>query len=130
MEMPDIVNVIGDVADEISLHNLHVVDVVKQLRTRRTDTLAHLNAPLRLITLVIGVVDFAVEQLDAEVDALLFGSFGDARQPFYRVIASLLLRFPLAVAGEAYQAGDVVRRGDVDILEDFVLDSIVVLALV
>src|SRR5205085_667104 len=49
MEVADIGNVLPDGPNEIPFHNLHVIDVEKQLHTRRVDALHQLDAPGRMI---------------------------------------------------------------------------------
>ena len=72
------------------------------------------------------MIDFAVQKFDAEVDPFFFSDFGDAGQTCYCVITSLFFRSTLSVTGEADESRDIVFRGDVNILEEFVLDPVVV----
>ena len=80
VEVADAVDVVGDVADEIAFHDLHVVDVVEQLEAGRADGLAQGHAPGGAVALVVGMVDPRVEQFHAEGDAFFLGSIGNAAQ--------------------------------------------------
>ena len=50
-----------DGGDDIAFHDLHVVDVVEELEIFRADGLAEFHAPGAGITLVIRVIDAAIE---------------------------------------------------------------------
>ena len=63
----------ADGADDVALHDLHVVDVVQQFDARRIDRLHHVHAPSGVVTHVIFVVDLAVEQLQDDGDAVVLG---------------------------------------------------------
>lgn len=52
-----------DGADDISLHDLHVINITKQLDSYCANHLANLDAPSSVITLVIGMIHFAVQCL-------------------------------------------------------------------
>ena len=80
VEVADAVDVVGDVADEISFHDLHVIDVVEELEPGRTDGLTEGYAPGGAVALVVGMVDARVEQFHAEGDAFFLSDSGDAAQ--------------------------------------------------
>ena len=80
VEVADAVDVVGDVADEIAFHDLHVVDVVEQLEPGRVDGPTQGHAPSGMVALVVGMVDARVEQFHAEGDAFFLGGSGDAAQ--------------------------------------------------
>ena len=80
MEVADAVDVVGDVADEIAFHDLHVVNVVEQLEAGRADGPTEGRAPSGAVALVVGMVDARVEQFHAEGNAFFLGGPGDAAQ--------------------------------------------------
>src|SRR5690349_16771548 len=73
MEMADPLDVVADRADHIAFHDLHMIDVVQQLYVGRAYALHHGGTERGVVALVAGVVDLAVEQLDADRDAVLRG---------------------------------------------------------
>ena len=52
--------VIPDRLDDISFHDLHVVDVIEQPYSRRVDTLNYLYTKCGVVTHVIRVIDTAI----------------------------------------------------------------------
>ena len=91
--------------DDVAFHHLHVVDIVEQLQSFRTDAFAKLDAPSRVIALIVGMVDLAVEKLDAERDSEFLGcadellvAFGAGFQAFFVALAA-------TIAGKADQIG-------------------------
>src|SRR5688572_21528378 len=61
MVMRDIGMMLLDRCDHVSLHNLHVVNVVQQLKPFGADLFGKFNPPRRMIALVIPVIHFAVQ---------------------------------------------------------------------
>ena len=62
MEMGDIFVILADVVDDIAFHDLHVINIVKQLEIGRPDTPAQFRAPNRMVAQIIFVA-YAVKQL-------------------------------------------------------------------
>ena len=91
VKVSDILDIVLECADNITLHNLHVVDIVEQFRSRRVDALTHLYAPRGAITLIVGMVDLAIEQFQAEVDPFLFGGLCDAAESLCNNIDPFLI---------------------------------------
>jgi len=56
--------------NDITLHDLHVIDIVEQFEMGRVDAVAESCAPSGVITLVIGVIDFGVQQFHDKGDAV------------------------------------------------------------
>ena len=56
VEVGDVLDVLLDRGDQVAFHDLHVVDVVEQLEPLGADLLAHLDAPGRVVALVVLVV--------------------------------------------------------------------------
>lgn len=59
-------------SDDVSLHNLHVVDVIKQLEMVACNLLAQFDPPSRQVAHVVGMVDSAIEELHIQDHLLLF----------------------------------------------------------
>src|SRR5690606_14625132 len=72
VEMRDVLAVVADGADDVALHDLHVVDVVEQLHAWRRDGLDHTHAERGRVAVIVLVVDLAVQHLEADRDAVLF----------------------------------------------------------
>ena len=73
MKVGDVLDIVPYGANDIAFHDLHVVDVVKQFDARRIDSLHDLDAPRRLVALVVGVIDLTVEKLHDDRDPEIFG---------------------------------------------------------
>src|ERR1019366_2669948 len=73
VEVPDPLYVVADVAHDIAIHDLGVIDIVENLDARRIDALHDVHAPGDVVEHVIFVVDLAVEVLHADSDALGLG---------------------------------------------------------
>src|SRR5947208_286355 len=72
MKMADPLDMVADVAHDIPVHDLRVIDVVENLHARRIHPLHHVDAPGDVVEHVVLVVHLAVQVLDAEVDPLGF----------------------------------------------------------
>src|SRR6267378_4343537 len=80
MEVADVTRVVANRANHVAFHDLHVIDVIEQLHARRPDGLDDVGAERRVVTLIVLVIDFAVEQLHANRHAVTLGGRGDAAQ--------------------------------------------------
>ena len=114
VEVRDVLAAVAYRADQIALHDLHVIDVVQELHARRSDGFHDGDAERRSITLVILVIDLAVEQLQTDRDAVIFGSLFDAVEGIGAVGGRLLVGHPAAVAEEGNEVGHLVRRRERD----------------
>src|SRR5580704_15897945 len=54
----------SDRADHVPFHDLHMIDVVKQLHPSGTNRLADLDTPGGMICLIVRMVHFAVQQFE------------------------------------------------------------------
>ena len=77
MEVSDPLDVILYRADDISLHDLHVVDIVEKFHPRAVCLLADRHAPCRVVALIARVRALGVQQLHVQVDSLLFRQLDD-----------------------------------------------------
>src|SRR5258708_16245323 len=66
VEMPNPLNVVLDGPDHITFHDLHVIDVIKQLYPWRIHALHHGDAESRVVALIPTMIDAAVEELHAD----------------------------------------------------------------
>ncbi len=69
----DVLMVLLDGADDITFHDLHVIDVIEELEVRGGKGFAELGSPAGVVTLVVGVIDFGVQELHDEDDPMFFG---------------------------------------------------------
>src|ERR1017187_4206423 len=61
VEVPDPLYMVANVAHDIAVHNLGVIDIVEDLDARRIDALHDVHAPGDVVEHVVFVVDLAVE---------------------------------------------------------------------
>ena len=66
----DVLVVSLNAANDVTLHDLHVIDIVEQFEMGRVDAVAECCAPSGVITLVIGVIHFRVQQFHDEGDTV------------------------------------------------------------
>src|SRR5215510_13104544 len=78
MKVGDVLDVRLDRGDHIAFHDLHMVDVVQDLQSRRRDALHHLRGPRGVVGMVVLVIDLAVQHLEAERNAVFFRRGRDA----------------------------------------------------
>ena len=83
MVVADVFLVFADVADDVAVHDLHMINVEQQLEVRRANLLDGLDAKTEIVALIAGVAlhrmaaGHRVEQLEAERDAVFFGVADD-----------------------------------------------------
>ena len=53
--MGNVLLVLADAADDVAVHDLHVVDVEEQLHVRRADTFDQIDAEIHVVTEVTGM---------------------------------------------------------------------------
>src|SRR5271165_3772513 len=127
VEVPEDSDVGGDGRDEISFHDLHVVDVVEQLDVRRVDFVHYGRAPGGAIGHVVLVVHLAVEQLQTNGDVVVFGDLLHAIQTNHGVARALFIRHALAVSREGDDVGHASLRSQRDVFAEGGLDRGVIL---
>src|SRR6185369_8741737 len=49
VDVTDVIEILAKIADDIAVHDLHVIDVVDDLHARRADLLADLPTPIEVI---------------------------------------------------------------------------------
>ncbi len=92
----DVFLVFADVADDVAVHDLHVINVEQQLEVRRANLLDGLDAKLDIVALIAGVtlhrvaVVHGVEVLEADRDAVFLGVTDDLFPRLDAVANSLL----------------------------------------
>src|SRR5260370_7616276 len=90
----------------VLFHDLHGIDDEEKLDARRIDSLDDLDAPRGVVAHVIVMVDLAVQKLDADGDAVVFGDLFDAVEAGDGVPGALFIGHAGAVAGESDDVGD------------------------
>ena len=128
--MSDVFDVLLNGPDDVALHDLHVVNVIQQLHSRRIHPFAKLNAPRGVVTHITGVIDFAVEQFGAQRYALFFGHTLDVVQENHAVLETFFVRKPLPVAGQQDHIGSAGCRRCLDGLPHPLVDCRMVLFVV
>src|SRR6202158_5472078 len=112
VEVGDPIDVFLDGADQVTFHDLHVINVVEQLDAGRINGLDDLHSPSGVVAHVVFVVDLAVEELDADGDAVVLGDFLDAVETGDGVFGALFVGHPIAVAGESNHVGHAGLGGE------------------
>src|SRR6188508_3191737 len=100
MKMSNPPEVIADVADDVSIHDLSVIDVIKDLYAGRIDTRNHIDTPRHMVEHVVTVIHFAVQQLHANRHALVFGLSLHTIQKSHAVIGSHTIVQPSTISGK------------------------------
>ena len=96
MVVTDVFLVFADVADDVAVHDLHMINVEQQLEVRRADLLDGLDAKTEIVALIAGVAlhrmaaVHRVEQLEAERDAVFFGVADDLFPRLHAVANGLI----------------------------------------
>src|SRR5579871_3385111 len=94
MKMANPLDVLSNRLDQIAFHDLHVVDVVKKFYVRRVHFAHNAHAPSRVVAHVIVMIALAVEQLEADRDAMIFRNFLHAIQAGDGVASTFVVRQP------------------------------------
>ena len=110
MEVADVARMLPNGANHIPFHDLHMVDVVKQLHPRRIHAFHHLRAEGRVVALIVVVIDLAVQQLHTDRDAMMFGERRDAAQTRDTRLDALCIRAPLPVPEHRDEIRDALGR--------------------
>src|SRR5712691_4101408 len=112
VEMGDPILVVTDGADDVAFHDLHVIDVVQQLDAWRAHGLDHGDPEGSPVALVVGVIHLAVQELEADGDALRFRLRLDLVEPRHTVVDRLRVALAATVAEHRDHIRDVVARGE------------------
>ena len=110
VEMGDVVVRVPDRADDVALHDLHVVDVEQQLHAGRPDGPHHRDAERGVVAVVVGVIHLAVQELEAHAHAVCFGESLDPGQSGDAVVRRFGVAPPAPVAEHRDQVRDAVAR--------------------
>src|SRR6266849_1897576 len=115
-------------ANNITFHNLHMIDVIEQLHTRRVHQATDLYSPGRMITLVVQVINFTVQEFDGECDACVLSGLRDTRESFRRYLNTCLITQTLTIAAKDNNRGNRPLFGKVQSGAKLLLKISVVLA--
>jgi hypothetical protein len=122
VEVGDPIDIFLDGADQVTFHDLHVIDVEEELDARRVDGLDDLHTPGGVVTHVVVVVDLAVEELDADRDAVVLGDFLDAVETGNSVLGAFVVGHAFAIAGKSDDVGDAGLGGERNVFAETFLD--------
>ena len=101
--MVEVFVVFLDRVAHVTVHDLHVVNIVKQLEPFGTDALHQLHAPRNVIALVILVRALAVQQFHAQRHLRFFRQRQNLFQTRRAILQTLFVVEAGAVAGETNQ---------------------------
>ena len=87
----------------------------------------HVDAPLGVVALIVLVVDFAVEEFQADRDAGVLSDLLDAIEPEDAIVAAFVVGQAAAVAGEGNHVGQFRGRRLGDVLAHVFFQLLVVL---
>ena len=130
MVVRDGIGVVGDRADDVAFHNLHVVDVVQQLEAGRRDLIHEVDAPRGAVAHVVLVVDLGVQELHDDRHAELLRQGSEPLQTGGAVLEALGVAHARSVAAEHDHARDVRGFHEWQQPLAFLRESVVVLGAV
>lgn len=130
MYVADVFNVLTYCGNQVAFHNLHVVNVVEHFESRRINAPTQLEAPGGFVAHIAGVIDLAVEQLHADIYAVILGNLGGFFEDGIAVVHALLITDSFAVAGHGDNVSPFVFGGVFDVcaevIEEFGVQRFVV----
>src|SRR6266567_4284313 len=112
VEVSDPIDVFLNGADQIAFHDLHVIDVEEELDAGRVDGLDNLNAPSGVVAHVVVVVDLAIEEFQADGDAIVVGDFLDAVETGDGIFSAFFVGHARAIPGKSDHVGDAGFGGE------------------
>src|SRR5436309_772905 len=95
--MGKVVMMLADRLDNITFHDLHMVNVVEQPYRWRIDQTAHLYPPGGLVGLIVWVIYLAIEQFQHQGHPLILRNPGKAFQAFRRYLRPCPIIQPLTI---------------------------------
>src|SRR5437867_2995182 len=108
VKITDVVRMLPNRANDVPFHDLHVIDVVEKLHPRRIDAFHHPGAERRVVTLIVVMIDLAVQQLDTDRDAMALGERRDSAQTSHACLDALRIRASLPIAEHGNQIRDAL----------------------
>src|ERR1700674_781103 len=122
VEVGDPIDIFLDGADQVTFHDLHVIDVEEELDAGRVDGLDDLYSPGGVVAHIVVVVDLAIEQLDADGDAVVLGDFLDAVETGNSVLGAFVVGHAIAIAGKSDDVGDAGLGGERNVFAETFLE--------
>ena len=117
-------------ANNVALHDLHVVNVVQELHTARVDQFANAQTKCSGIRLIIWVIHLGVQHLENQVHTRIFGVFCNSSQTLGCDMCTSFKIQTAFAARKTDQIWNVPTLGNSQFLEQFGFDSGVVFPLV
>jgi hypothetical protein len=119
MEVSDPLQVLLNIEANITIHDLHVVDIEQKLDARRVDSHAHVDAPREVIADLVQPPksirrEFAVHYFETDVHSLFLGMGLEAVEISHNNVRPLFVRNAAALATDRDHVQDVVGRAQVD----------------
>ena len=105
MVVPNVLVIGANIANDITFHDLHVINIIEQLETLRSNPLGEIHPPRGMVTLVVLMIDLTVEQLHADGHLMFFGQAHDLFQTYGTILQTCFIVQPLPVTREANDVG-------------------------
>src|SRR5688500_12677419 len=93
MIMANVIFVILDCADHIAFHDLHMVNVIEKFEMITSDLIDKFNTPGSIVTLIIEMIDFAVEQFHHNLNIVLLRVFDNWIKSFGTIFNCYIIRY-------------------------------------
>jgi len=127
----DVILVLSDAGDDVTIHNLHVVYIKQQFHPGRADLLNYFHAVIGVVALIAGMtlhldIHTAVKNLQAEVDFLFLGIADDFLVTVNAVFDADIIRDILAETGKGDYAGKAGFCAGIDGVAEFLGAGVVV----
>ena len=116
---------VADVANNVTFHDLHVIDVEQQLYVRAIDHFAKRNAPADAVAKVAGVVNFGIKQFNVDVNALFMRVWSNALQDACAGLQALrVCLIGKSIASDCDEAVNVMFSRQVDRFTQFCFNAV------
>src|SRR5579883_269485 len=100
VEVTNHIFVLTDGGNQVTFHDLHVVNIVEQFYARRIYLSHHPCSPRRMVCHVVRMVALAVQQLQTDGHAVVFGNLFHPVQAQNGVAGTLVVGHSTTVAGK------------------------------
>ena len=84
--MGNIRMILFDGCDYITLHDLHMINIVEQLEVFRTQLFAKFHSPRGMVALIIRVINLAVQQFHYNIYLILLGYLHNRSQSLRTIL--------------------------------------------
>ena len=120
VDMTDMLSTLMDATYDVSVHDLHVINVEEKIHAGGPDLLDYIHAIIDMVPLIsrmpfvwIGVIA-GIEHFEANVDTLFLGMGDDLLVACHAVLGTVLKGNVFGVTGERYDVGTTEVSGVID----------------